>query len=161
MSCGLLTVAIGGLLAAVTGTFSTQVYPDNIGMLRSTRVASRYAVLASGLILMLLGACVKFDMLLVAVPTPVVSAAATLLFGIVLVHGIAILARVEWDDRNLIIAGFGLLMGLGALFVPPEASQHLPLVVQLMLRQSLVIGGIPLILLHVLLCRSSAAEALQ
>jgi xanthine/uracil permease len=159
MSSGLLAVAIGGALAAIVGSFSTQVYPDNIGMLRSTRVASRYAVLAAGLILMLLGACVKFDMLLVAVPAPVVSAAATLLFGIVLVHGIAILARVEWDDRNLVIAGFGLLMGLGALFVPPDASHQLPLVVQLLLRQSVVTGGIPLILLHVLLGRSVAGEA--
>ena len=100
---------------------------------------------------MLLGACVKFDMLLVAVPTPVISAVATLLFGIVLVHGIGILGRVEWNDRSLVIAGFGLLMGLGALFVPPETTRELPLVVQLLLRQSVVIGGIPLILLHVLL----------
>ena len=151
MSTGLLTVAIGGALAAMVGSFSTQVYPDNIGMLRSTRVASRYAVMAGGLILVLLGACVKFDMLLVAVPTPVISAVATLLFGIVLVHGIGILGRVEWNDRSLVIAGFGLLMGLGALFVPPETTRELPLVVQLLLRQSVVIGGIPLILLHVLL----------
>ena len=151
MSTGLLTVACGAMLAAVIGGFSTQVYPDNIGMLRSTRVGSRYAVLAAGAILVALGSCVKFDMLLVAVPTPVVSAAATLLFGIVLVHGIAILGRVDWDDRNLVIAGFGLLMGLGALFVPPETTRDLPLVVQLLLRQSVVIGGVPLIALHLLL----------
>ena len=151
MSTGLLTVAFGGMLAAIVGSFSTQVYPDNIGMLRSTRVASRYATMAAGVILVVMGACVKFDMLLVAVPTPVVSAVATLLFGIVLVHGIAILGRVQWNDRSLVVAGFGLLMGLGALFVPPETTHELPLVVQLLLRQSVVIGGIPLILLHVLL----------
>jgi xanthine/uracil permease len=157
MSMGLLTVAFGGLLASVIGGFSTQVYPDNIGMLRSTRVGSRYAVLAAGAILVVLGACVKFDMLLVAVPQPVVSAAATLLFGIVLVHGIAILGKVHWDDRNLVIVGFALLMGLGALFVPPETMKALPLVVQLLLRQSVVIGGIPLILLHLLLDRPTQA----
>ena len=151
MSAGLFTVALGGMLAALIGGFSTQVYPDNIGMLRSTRVGSRYAVLAAGAILVALGSCVKFDMLLVAVPTPVVSAAATLLFGIVLVHGIAILGKVDWDDRNLVIAGFALLMGLGALFVPPETARELPLVVQLLLRQSVVIGGVPLIALHLLL----------
>ncbi len=151
MSVGLLSVAAGGVLAAVIGGFSTQVYPDNIGMLRSTRVGSRYAVLAAGAILILLGACVKFDMLLVSVPGPVMSAAATLLFGIVLVHGIAILGQVAWDDRNLVIVGFALMVALGALFVPPETAHALPLVVQLMLRQSVVIGGVPLIVLHLLL----------
>ena len=158
MSAGLLSVALGGILAAIIGGFSTQVYPDNIGMLRSTRVGSRYAVLAAGAILILLGACVKFDMLLVAVPAPVMSAAATLLFGIVLVHGIAILGRVVWDDRNLVIVGFALMVALGALFVPPETLHALPLVVQLMLRQSVVIGGVPLIVLHLLLGQAEARK---
>jgi xanthine/uracil permease len=158
MSGGLMSVAMGGILASVLGTYSTQIYPDNMGLLRSTRVGSRYAVLTCGILLMLLGACIKFDMLLVIVPTPVLAAIATLLFGIVTMHAIQHLAPVAWNDRNLIIAGFSLLLGIGGLFVAGEAYQALPLLVRLLLKQAVVTGGIPLIVLHAILNRDNVAE---
>ena len=161
MSGGLISVALGGILASVLGTFSTQVYPDNMALLRSTRVGSRYAVLAAGILLVLLGSCVKFDMLLVLVPSPILSAIATLLFGIVMVHAIHHLAPVEWDEINLTIAGFALLLGIGGLFVAGETLQGLPLVIRLLLGQAAVTGGIPLILLHALLARDKPASALS
>ncbi|HEY4263836.1 MAG TPA: solute carrier family 23 protein [Micropepsaceae bacterium] len=151
MSGGLMSVALGGMLASVLGTYATHIYPDNMGLLRTTRVASRYATLACGVLLMLLGSCVKFDMMLVLVPTPVLSAIATLLFGIVMMHAIQHLSGVEWDDRNLIIAGFSLLLGMGGLFVTGDAYQALPLVVRILLKQAVVVGGIPLITLHAIL----------
>ena len=159
MSGGLMSVAIGGMIASVLGTYATHIYPDNMGLLRYTRVGSRYATMTCGLLLMALGACVKFDMLLVLVPTPVLSAIATLLFGIVMVHAIQHLSVVEWDDRNLIIAGFALLMGIGGLFVAGEAYQAMPLVVRIMLKQAVVVGGVPLIALHAILNRDKIAAA--
>ena len=104
MSQGIFAVAIGSVLAGIVGGFSTIVYPDNMGMLRTTRVGSRYSTLAAGLILIVLGGCIKFDMLLVLVPQPVVSAAATLLFGVVFMHGVQMLAKVDWDDRQFAAA---------------------------------------------------------
>jgi xanthine/uracil permease len=159
MSGGLMSVALGGMLASVLGTYATHIYPDNMGLLRTTRVASRYAVLTCGLLLMALGACVKFDMMLVLVPTPVLAAIATLLFGIVMMHAIQHLSGVEWDDRNLIIAGFSLLLGMGGLFVAGEAYQALPLVVRIMLKQAVVVGGVPLITLHAILNRDKIAAS--
>jgi xanthine/uracil permease len=159
MSGGLMSVAIGGMLASVLGTYATHIYPDNMGLLRTTRVGSRYATLTCGVLLMLLGSCVKFDMMLVLVPTPVLAAIATLLFGIVMMHAIQHLSGVEWDDRNLIIAGFSLLLGMGGLFVAGEAYQAMPLVVRIMLKQAVVVGGVPLIALHAILNRDKIAAA--
>jgi xanthine/uracil permease len=152
MSQGVFAIGLGSVLAGAVGGFSTLAYPDNVGMLRSTRVGSRYATLAAGLLLIVLGSCVKFDMLLVLVPSPVLSAAATLLFGIVFMHGIAMLARVEWDDRALITGGMAMLVGLGGLFVPPEAMAEMPLTVQLVLKQPVISGGVLLVVLYALLC---------
>jgi xanthine/uracil permease len=160
MSGGLMSVAIGGMLASILGTYATHIYPDNMGLLRTTRVGSRYATLACGVLLILLGSCIKFDMLLVLVPTPVLAAIATLLFGIVMMHAIQHLAVVEWDDRNLIIAGFSLLLGVGGLFVAGEAYQALPLVVRILLKQAVVVGGVPLITLHAILNRDKIAASL-
>jgi xanthine/uracil permease len=158
MSQGIFGVALGSTLAAACGGFSTIVYPDNIGMLRATRVGSRYATLAAGVLLIALGSFVKFDMLLVLVPQPVVSAAATLLFGVVFMHGVQMLAKVDWDDRKFIAAGLALLVGLGGLFVSPEASQAMPLLFRLFLQQPVISGGLTLVVLHSLLCSNPAAS---
>lgn len=158
MSQGVFAVGLGSIIAAICGGFSTIVYPDNIGMLRATRVGSRYATLAAGVCLIALGSFVKFDMLLVLVPQPVLSAAATLLFGIVFMHGIQMLAGVEWDDRKFIVAGLALLVGLGGLFVSPEAAQALPLTVRLLLQQPVISGGLTLVILYSLLCHNRSAS---
>ena len=162
MSQGIFAVAIGSVLAGIVGGFSTIVYPDNMGMLRTTRVGSRYATLAAGLILIALGGSVKFDMLLVLVPQAVVSAAATLLFGVVFMHGVQMLSTVEWDDRQFAAAGLAILVGLGGLFVSPEALQTMPLMAKLLVQQPVISGGLTLVILHSLLCPApSAAEAAQ
>ena len=148
---GVLGAGIGALVAALFGGFSTIAYPDNIGMLRATRVASRYATLAAGVLLIVLGACVKFDMLLVVIPAAVISAAATLLFGIVFMHGVAMLARVEWSDRGLIAGGLGLLVGLGGLFVAPETLGAMPLFLRLVIQQPVISGGLTLVIFYALL----------
>ncbi|MFC0576345.1 uracil-xanthine permease family protein [Paraburkholderia solisilvae] len=152
MSEGLFGVALGSVAAAVCGGFSTIAYPDNIGILRATRVGSRFVTLTAGIFLIVLGGCVKFDMLLVVVPIPVISAAATLLFGIVFMHGVHILAQVEWDDRRLIATGLAFLVGLGGLFISPDVMHAMPLLLQLVLQQPVISGGLTLVVLHSLLC---------
>ena len=120
-------------------------------MLRSTRVCSRYATLAAGLILIVLGSCIKFDILLVIVPLPVLSASATLLFGIVFMHGMQTLSRVPWNDRTLIAGGLALLIALGGILVPQDTLQTLPSLARLLLQQPIISGGMTLLLLTALL----------
>jgi xanthine/uracil permease len=152
MAQGVFGMAIGSVLAAIVGGLSTIAYPDNIGMLRATRIGSRYATLAAGVLLIGLGGFIKFDMLLVLVPQAVVSAAATLLFGIVFMHGVQMLAKVRWDDRKFMAAGLALLVGLGGLFVSPEVLQTMPLMARLIVQQPVISGGLTLVILHSLLC---------
>jgi xanthine/uracil permease len=153
MSEGLFGSAIGAVVASILGGFSTIVYPDNIGMLRATRVLSRYGTLAGGLILILLGSNVKFDMLLVVVPLSVISAVATLLYGIVFMHGVHMLSEENWSEKHLLVAGLSFFIGLGGLFVAPNVMEQLPLLLRLILQQPVVSGGITLIVLYTLLCR--------
>jgi xanthine/uracil permease len=152
MAQGVFGMAIGSVLAAIVGGLSTIGYPDNIGMLRATRVGSRYATFAAGILLIALGGCIKFDMLLVVVPQPIISAAATLLFGIVFMHGVHMLANVVWDDRKFAVAGLALLVGLGGLFISPEVLQTMPLMVRLVIQQPVISGGLTLVILHSVLC---------
>ncbi|HET6145642.1 MAG TPA: solute carrier family 23 protein [Candidatus Acidoferrales bacterium] len=159
MAEGVFGMAIGSVLAAVVGGLSTIAYPDNIGMLRATRVGSRYATLAAGILLIALGGFVKFDMLLVVVPTPVISATATLLFGMVFMHGVHMLANVEWDERKFMVAGLALLVGLGGLFISQDALQSMPLLARLAIQQPVISGGLTLVMLHSILCSIPHAQA--
>jgi xanthine/uracil permease len=159
MSQGIFAIGLGGVLAGLVGGFSTIVYPDNIGMLRTTRVGSRYATLAAGVLLIVLGGCVKFDLLLVVVPLPVLSAAATLLFGIVFMHGVQILSKADWDDRKFIVAGLSMLVALGGMFLSPEVLAQMPLVAKLLITQPVISGGLTLVVLHSLLCGTPLADA--
>lgn len=158
MAEGCLGAAIGSTLGAMVGGLPTFIYPDNIGILRSTRVGSRYATLAAGVLLLVLGSCIKFDMLLVLAPLPVIAGLATVLFGIILVHGVSLLADVAWNDRNLIVAGAALMIGLGGMFISPEVMAELPFAVQLILKQAAVTGGITMLVLHALLVGGEARE---
>ncbi|HLH92712.1 MAG TPA: solute carrier family 23 protein [Xanthobacteraceae bacterium] len=152
MAQGTFAMGIGAVLAGLVGGFSTIVYPDNMGLLRTTRVGSRFGTAAAGVLLIVLGACVKFDMLLVLVPLPVVSAVATLLFGVVFMHGVHMLASVQWDDRKLMAAGLAMLIGLGGLFIAPDVMGTMPVVVRLLVQQPVISGGVTLVVLYALLC---------
>jgi len=155
---GVFAMGIGAVLAGLVGGFSTIIYPDNVGLLRSTRVGSRYATLAAGALLIGLGGSVKFDMLLVIVPLPVLSAIATVLFGIIMMHGIQMLSVVDWDDRKLIAAGLAALVGLGGLLLAPETLEAMPLIARIVLSQPIISGGIVLVVTYALLCRETAAN---
>jgi xanthine/uracil permease len=155
---GVLGVGLGTVLVGIVGGFSTIVYPDNIGLMRTTRVGSRYATMTAGILLIVLGGCVKFDMLLVVVPTPVLSASATLLFGIVFMQGVQMLGRVNWDDRAFIAAGLAIMVGIGGLFVPPGALAQMPLWLRLLVQQPVISGGLTVVILYALLGREKPAK---
>ncbi len=149
---GIFAVALGSILAGLVGGFSTIVYPDNVGMLRTTRVGWRYATFAAGLLLIVLGGCIKFDMLLVIIPLPVLSALATILFGIVFMHGVHMLAKEHWDKRKFIVTGLAMMVGLSGMFMAPTTLHAMPLWARLILQQPVISGGLTLVVLYAALC---------
>src|SRR5579875_2667559 len=60
MSAGIFSSSVGAAIAAVLGGLSTNAYPDNIGILKSTRIGSVFVTSLAGLILLLLGFVLKF-----------------------------------------------------------------------------------------------------
>jgi xanthine/uracil permease len=73
------------------------------------------------------------------------------LFGIVFVHGVEMLAGVDWDDRSLAIAGFSLMVGFGSLFVEPKTMAAMPLYISLLLSQPIIVGVVALMILTAIL----------
>jgi xanthine/uracil permease len=68
-------------------------------------------------------------------------------------HGVHMLASVDWDDRTFVVAGLAILVGLGGVFVSSEVLQTMPLMMRLIVQQPVISGGLTLVILHSILCK--------
>ncbi|MGW8378246.1 nucleobase:cation symporter-2 family protein [Streptomyces sp. ODS28] len=118
---GLATVAAGFL-----NSFPTTVYSQNIGLLRLTRVKSRWVVAAAGALMLLLGLMPKVGAVIAAVPASVLGGATLVLFGTIAVVGVQILRQADLgDQRNTVLVAASI--GIG--FLPtayPQFAEHMP-----------------------------------
>ena len=151
LSWGVFGTMLGSALGSCLGAVSNLPYPANVALLRATRVASRKVTVATGIILIAMGFCTKLDYVFVVLPVPILAAAATVLFGMVFVHGVEMLGGVVWTERQLAITGFSLMLGFGSLFVTPDVFRAFPLLVALLLKQPIIVGVASLLLLTLIL----------
>ena len=113
ISRGIGFEGIGCALTGILGGFSSTSYSENIGLVGLTKVGSRYVVQIGGVMLILLGLFGKFGAVAAAIPKPVVGGLYCTLFGLIAAVGVRQFARADLNsDRNLLIGGFSLFMGL-------------------------------------------------
>ncbi|MGI9429299.1 MAG: uracil-xanthine permease family protein [Bythopirellula sp.] len=113
ISRGIGCEGIGCLLTGVFGGFSSTSYSENIGLVGLTKVGSRFVVQIAAVLLIVVGFLGKFGALAAAIPGPVVGGLYCVMFGLISAVGVQQLAKCDLQsDRNLLIAGFSLFMGL-------------------------------------------------
>lgn len=139
---GVFGEVFGSLVGALFGGMATLAYPDNVALLRVTRVGSRYVTLTTGIILLLLGGFGIFDAALVAIPTPVLSGATAILFAMLFASGIEVLSGVQWNRAHLLAAGLPFILAMGAFFTPEAVQNALPSWARLLIGQPLVVGAV-------------------
>jgi len=110
---GIRSEGLGCLATGFLGGFASTSYSENIGLVGITKVASRHVVFLGAIFLLLLGFFSKFGALVATIPEPIIGGLYTALFGLISAVGIQQLARADLSsDRNLLIAGLALFMGL-------------------------------------------------
>jgi OHCU decarboxylase len=140
-----------GLATTIGGVFNSFPYTcfaENVGLVRLTRVKSRYVVATAGGIMILIGLIPKAGAVVAGIPHPVLGGAALAMFATVAVVGIQTLSRVDFHDhRNVVIVGtsVGLAMYVTA---QPEVSQAVPEWAQIILGSGITLGSITAILLN-------------
>src|SRR5690349_16696359 len=118
-----------GLATTIGGVFNSFPYTcfaENVGLVRLTRVKSRYVVATAGLIMVVIGLIPKAGAIVAGIPHPVLGGAALAMFATVAVVGIQTLTRVDFHDhRNVVIVGtsVGLAMYVTA---QPDVSKAVP-----------------------------------
>ncbi|HSK91517.1 MAG TPA: solute carrier family 23 protein [Euzebyales bacterium] len=120
---GIGAEGLGCAFTGLVGGFASTSYSENIGLVGLTKVASRYVVIVGAVALVLLGFVTKFGAIIATIPTPIVGGVYMALFGLIAAVGLSNLLRADMSSqRNLLIAGFVLFMGL----VVPDYMASLP-----------------------------------
>lgn len=113
-------IGFEGIACSITGLlggFSSTSYSENVGLIGLTKVGSRRVVQVAACILILLGIFGKFGACAAAIPKPVVGGLYCVLFGLISAVGVRQFAKADLSsDRNLLIGGFSLFMGLSVPF---------------------------------------------
>jgi OHCU decarboxylase len=141
-----LSTTLGGIL----NSFPYTCFAENVGLVRLTKVKSRYVVATAGVFMMIIGIFPKVGAAVAAIPPPVLGGASFALFGTVAVVGVQILRRVDFhDERNVIILAISLAMAITPT-VYPTIFAEFPEGVRTIINSGITMGSITAILLNLI-----------
>ena len=137
-----LGTAIGGIFGGLPNTSFSQ----NVGLISMTGIMSRHVVTIGALFLIICGFIPMVGAIINTVPINVLGGGVIVMFGMVAAAGVNMLADVNWNRRNMVIFAVALSIGLGLQLVP-EALQHLPATLKILLTSGLLpAAGIAIVL---------------
>ncbi len=114
-----LATTLGGLL----NSFPYTCFAENVGLVRLTRIKSRYVVVTAGAIMIVIGLIPKIGAMVAAIPPPVLGGAGFALFGTVAVVGVQTLRRVDFHvENNVIILAISLAFAISPTVYPTIVS---------------------------------------
>jgi len=139
-----LATTLGGIF----NSFPYTCFAENVGLVRLTKVKSRYVVATAGVFMIIIGLIPKVGSVVAAIPPPVLGGAGIALFGTVAVIGIQTLRRVDFhDERNVIILAVSLGFAIAPTVYPDIVSQF-PSDVQTIISSGITLGSISAIVLN-------------
>jgi OHCU decarboxylase len=141
-----------GLATTIGGVFNSFPYTcfaENVGLVRLTRVKSRWVVAAAGVIMIGLGLVPKAGAIVAGIPHPVLGGAALAMFATVAVVGFQTLTKVDFHDhRNVVIVAtsVGLAMYVTA---QPQVAQAVPGWAEIIFGSGITLGSLTAIVLNI------------
>lgn len=117
-------------------------------VIQTTRMASRLPFMLAMGGIMIIGMLPAVSHFLAAVPTPVAYAAMFISYTQLLGFGLKDYVTVRMDERTIMVGGSSLLVGIGVMFVPAAAWQHLPALASFLFGNGLLLGVIVCLLLE-------------
>ena len=138
------------LLGGVLNSFPYTCFAQNVGLVRLTRVKSRWVVTAAGVFMIILGLLPKAAAIVAAIPQPVIGGASLAMFANVAVVGIQTLAKVDLrDNRNAVIVSTSIGLAL-LVTLKPGIVSVMPSWLQIIFGSGVTIGSLTAIILNLL-----------
>ena len=136
LSRGIVCDGIASTLSAIFNTIPAVSYSGNIGLIGLTGVKSRFIVGTAGIILVALGFIPKLAAVFSLIPSAVIGGATLAVFGTITTSGLSLIMSSKPTDRDKLIIGVSLAIGLGFNYTPAALADY-PFYV------SALISGIP------------------
>ena len=138
------------MLGGVLNSFPYTCFAQNVGLVRLTRVRSRWVVTCAGVIMIVLGLLPKAAAVVAAIPSPVIGGASLAMFASVAVVGIQTLGKVDMhDNRNAVIVSTSMGLALLVTFKPDIASM-MPSWLAILFGSGVTIGALTAVILNLL-----------
>ena len=139
------------LLGGVLNSFPYTCFAQNVGLVRLTRVKSRWVVTAAGVFMIILGLLPKAAAIVAAIPSPVIGGASLAMFANVAVVGIQTLSKVDLrDNRNAVIVSTSIGLALLVTFRKEDIVTAMPSWLQIIFGSGVTIGSLTAIILNIL-----------
>lgn len=139
LSGSILLGGVGSFVGALFNATPTTTFSQNTGVVSITGVASRYVVMGSGALLIVMGLIPKIGALVSVMPQPVLGGAAIVMFGTIAAVGIGVFQEVEFNNGNMLIVGISISAGL-AVTLRPQLLQNLPTFISTILSSGITTG---------------------
>ncbi len=141
---------VATLIGGILNSFPYTCFAENVGLVRLTRIKSRYVVATAGLFMILLGLIPKAAAIAAGIPSPVLGGAGLAMFSTVAVVGFQTLTKVDFNDqRNTIIVATSVGLA-GFVTAQPDVAKTLPASAQVLLGSGITIGSISAFVLYLL-----------
>lgn len=170
ISDGLRADTLGSVVSAMLNGFQASAYGQNIGLIVVSRVKSRFAVAACGLLLVILALFPVTAAVVAAIPLPVLGGAGIAIFGLVAVNGVQYLSKVDFTSERGAASGLVVAATLTMGIIPtaaPTFYANFPTWVQTIFSSGIAAGAITAIVLNLIISTfdrrtpDSSAEALS
>ena len=141
---------LGTAVAGIFGSLPNTSFSQNVGLISMTGIMSRHVVTIGAIFLIICGVVPKVGAFISTIPIEVLGGAVIVMFGMVAAAGINMLSSVIWNRRNMVIFAVALSIGLGLQMVP-DALQHLPTTLKILLTSGLLPAAAIAIILNLAL----------
>ncbi|MGW3009154.1 solute carrier family 23 protein [Streptomyces sp. NPDC001219] len=139
---------VATVLGGIFNSFPYVAFAENIGLVRMSKVMSRFVVVAAGGFMIVMGLLPKAGSVVAAIPHPVLGGAAIAMFGMVAAVGIQILGKVDLrEERNALILAVSLAAALLPNAVEPFFAR-MPEDVRAVLNSGITLGSLTAVLLN-------------
>jgi len=140
--------AVASLIGALLGTSLIITSAENIGVVQTTGVRSRYVTATAGAMLIVIALFAPLARLAYSIPAPVVGGTALIVFAMIGVMGIKMLGQVDLNARsNQYTLAVALIVGLLPILVP-NLYARFPANLQLVLSNGMAAGTVAAIIVN-------------
>lgn len=153
MSRGIFAEGLGCLVASIFGGIPVTSYTQNVGVITTTKIASRYVVRISAVILGLYSLVPKFGALIAAMPRSAIGAVFLVCCGSIVNSGLRLLGSTKNTDGNNYVIGISLLISICLPVYTKSAAwvKALPALLQLLMTNTVILSVVVAILLNVII----------